>query len=553
MFFRNRRPAVQLGCIAAALILVPGLALPQGLVANRKVRSTVFTSPGEPPKINGNAYLAGEMPKFSFADPAFGTTLAGEELLLARADEAFQTGKRFYRLGNLPEARIQFDRTMDLYMKAFQRTKDRTRLQPRFDEMVDSIYRLELTGMEAAIPAQEPRFEKSPLEDILPLTFPVDPKLKSKVKAELQATVSQLPLTTNDAVLGFIQYFAGRGYRTLVSGLERAGRYRPMVQRILSEEGVPQELIHLAQAESGFYPRAVSRMRATGMWQFMAFRGKQYGLDQTQWADDRLDPEKATRAAARHLRDLYDQFGDWYLAIAGYNCGPMAVERAVERTGYADFWRLRAERMLPLETSNYVPIILAMTIMTKNAKEYGLEGVVPQPPLDYDVVEMTSATHLALIADLTETPVSQIQDLNPALLRNIAPLGYALRVPKSKGDMVASILRTVPAERRASWRVHRVGGGDTLATIGKQYGEAPTAIARVNQLEPGDPPVGELLLIPKTQSPRIEGRTPARPVLTRGKSASARTTARPHRRTPAAAKAARPRGVQTASNRSRRG
>ncbi len=552
MFFRKRRTPIQLGCTAAALFLVSGLAQPQEFVAAKKVRSTVFSTPGEPPKINGNAYLAGEMPKFSVGDPAFGTALAGEELLMARAEEAFQTGKRFYRMGNLPEARIQFDRTMDLYMKAFQRTKDRTRLQSHFDEMVDSIYRLELTGMEAAVPAQEPRFEKSPLEDILPLTFPVDPKLKSKVKAELQATVSQLPLTMNDAVLGFVQYFAGRGHRTLVNGLERAGRYRPMIQRILSEEGVPQELIHLAQAESGFYPRAVSRMRATGMWQFMAFRGKQYGLDQTQWSDERLDPEKATRAAARHLRDLYDQFGDWYLAIAGYNCGPMAVERAVERTGYADFWKLRADRMLPLETSNYVPIILAMTIMTKNAKEYGLEGVVPHPPLDYDVVEMTSATHLALIADLTETPVSQIQELNPALLRNLAPSGYALRVPKSKGDLVASILRTVPADRRASWRVHRVESGDTLATIGKHYGEAPTAIAQVNHLDAGDPAVGELLLIPKAHSVRVEKHAPAAIGLNRGKAASSRGVNR-SRRAPVSSKAARPRGVQTASNRSRRG
>ena len=252
---------------------------------------------------------------------------------------------------------------------------------------MDGISRYDLAGLGPAVDQEVPGFEKSPLEDILEMTFPVDPKLKTKVKEEVQATVSQLPLAVNDAVLGFIHFFSGRGRKTMIAGMQRAGRYRPLIQRILDEEGVPQELIYLAQAESGFFPRAVSNKQATGMWQFVQFRGREYGLMQTPYSDDRLDPEKATRSAARHLRDLYHKFGDWYLAIAAYNCGPGNVEKAVERTGYADFWELRSRRTLPLETTNYVPIILAMTIMAKNAKEYDLDGVVPDPPLEYDVVK----------------------------------------------------------------------------------------------------------------------------------------------------------------------
>src|ERR1051326_4325345 len=133
------------------------------------------------------------------------------------------------------------------------------------------------------------------------MTFPVDPKLKDRVREQVTATVSQLPLSVNDTVLGYINYFSNRGHGTIVAGTQRSGRYRPMVRRILDEEGVPQELIHLAQAESGFLPRALSRKAAAGMWQFVAFRGQQYGLKQTRYSDDRLDPEKATRAAARHL------------------------------------------------------------------------------------------------------------------------------------------------------------------------------------------------------------------------------------------------------------
>ncbi len=237
----------------------------------------------------------------------------------------------------------------------------------------------------------------------------------------------------NDTVLSYINYFSGKGHRTIVAGLERAGKYRPMIERVLREEGVPLELIHLAQAESGFMPRALSNMAAAGMWQFVKFRGQQYGLNQTAYTDDRLDPEKATRAAARHLKDLYNQFGNWYLAIGAYNCGPGCVERAVERTGYADFFELRARRAIPVETTNYVPIILAMTIMTKNAKEYGLDEVVPQAPLEYDTVEMNATTNLELIGDLTDTPVSQLLDLNPALLKSVAPDGYEVRVPKGSG------------------------------------------------------------------------------------------------------------------------
>ena len=151
----------------------------------------------------------------------------------------------------------------------------------RMDEMVDAIHRFDLAGMGASAVEEEGKFEKAPLEDILQMTFPVDPKLKDKVREQVAATVSQLPLSVNDTVLGYINYFSNRGHKTMVAAIERSGRYRPMIQRILDEEGVPQELIHLAQAESGFIPRAVSRAAAGGMWQFLKWRGQQYGLSQT--------------------------------------------------------------------------------------------------------------------------------------------------------------------------------------------------------------------------------------------------------------------------------
>jgi membrane-bound lytic murein transglycosylase D len=168
----------------------------------------------------------------------------------------------------------------------------------------------------------------------------------------------------------------------------------------------------------------------------------------------------------------------------------------VERSGYADFFELRNRHLLPLETTNYVPIILAMTIMTKNAAEYGLDGIVPETPLEYDSLEMSAPTHLALISDLTNTPVTELQSLNPALLRGLAPAGYSLHVPKGSGSYLMAALQMVPGERRASWRMHTVENGETLATIGKRYRTTPATIAAVNKMQAVSPAVGDRLLIP---------------------------------------------------------
>ncbi len=424
-----------------------------------------------------------------------------DDLLVEKAEQNFEAGKHAYQNNNLDAARQHFDAAIDLMLQASEHPSDRQLYETKLDHMVDSIHRLDLAGLGAAASDQQPQFEKAPLEPILTMTFPVDPTIKNKVTDELRSTSSQLPLVVNDTVLSYIHYFSGRGRSTIVSGLQRAGKYRPMIERILKEEGVPLELIHLAQAESGFLPRAVSNRAATGMWQFVKYRGQEYGLNQTAFADERLDPEKATRAAAKHLHDLYNQFGNWYLAIAAYNCGPGNVQRAIERTGYADYWELRARRAIPIETSNYVPIILAMTIMTKNAAEYDLENITPEAPLEYDAVSVDNPIHLALIGDVTDTPVSELMSLNPALLKSVAPQGYMLRVPKGTGDALKTSLASIPAERRLSWRMHHVQTGETLMSIARQYGSQPSEIAALNRLSSSEPSTGDRLLIPAAFHP----------------------------------------------------
>jgi membrane-bound lytic murein transglycosylase D len=456
--------------------------------------------------------------------------------LIDRAERRFDAGKKLYQAKNFPDARREFDAAIDMMLQASDSIPaDRADYERKLDDMVESIHRFDLSGLGASASTDDGRFEKAPLEDILQLTFPVDPKLKDKVREQVKATVSQLPLSVNDAVLGYINYFSNRGRRTLIAGYERSGRYRPMIQRVLQEEGIPQELIHLAQAESGFIPRAVSRKAAGGMWQFVVFRGRQYGLMQTPLTDDRMDPEMATRAAARHLHDLYNEFGDWYLAIAAYNCGPGVIEKAVERTGYADFWELRSRGALPAETTNYVPIILAMTIMEKNAAEYGLEGIQLDTPVEYDTVRIDAPTNLALVSDIADLPSAELSALNPAALKGVIPDGYSLHVPKGTGAAVADALDTVPADRRASWRMHSVGPDETLASIGRLYGVSAASIEAANDLSGKTPAVGDRLLIPSV--PRVE------PRIATARSGSRRPVAAhaaPHKGSTASRSAAKP-------------
>jgi membrane-bound lytic murein transglycosylase D len=512
--------------IAAAAFFTAGCGYPQQArfqmhflpLAPRAADTSVETLPPAP-AVETNSYLQ-PVPQFLLSSP-LDSRKAASDALVQRAEQSFQRGKKLYQENDISGARREFDEAIDLLLEAaFANPAARSQYTRRLDEMADAIH---LAGMGASADVEEGKFEKAPLEDILEMTFPVDPKLKNRVHEEVAATVSQLPLTVNDTVLGYINYFSRRGHGTIVAGTQRSGKYRAMIQRILDEEGVPQELIHLAQAESGFIPRAISRQAAGGMWQFLTSRGRQYGLLQSAYTDDRMDPEKATRAAARHLRDLYTEFGDWYLAIAAYNCGPGAVEKAVERTGYADFWELRARGALPAETTNYVPIILAMTIMEKNAAEYGLSGISMDAALAYETIQTSAPTSLSLVSDIADVPLAELSALNPAVLKGAAPADYALHVPKGTGDQLSATLQMIPPEHRLAWRMHRVGLGETVTSIGKRYGVLPSAILAANSLRSVDAMEGDRLVIPtQVHAPAAPARRAAPRTATHHTAAAAR-------------------------------
>ncbi len=436
------------------------------------------------------------------------------DFLIRKADNFFNAGKKAFQAGDLDTARAEFNRAVDTLMGAppagstligsAEDSQERARVEKRLDELIEAIYRYDADS-QAARPAPEGpkeaasqdavRFDKSPIDEILELTFPVDPSMRNKINEQIQATASQLPLEQNNAVASYINFFSSeRGKKILAFGLKQSGRYRAMISRVLAQEGIPQELIFLAQAESAFQPRAISRALCVGIWQFERHTGAEYGLIPGAAVDDRMDPEKATRAAAHHLHDLYTHFGDWYLAMGAYNCGQACIDRAVARTGYADFWELRRLNVLPAETANYVPAILAMTIVAKNARDYGLEEIEPEPPLEYETIELEAPTHLALVAAAIDRPLSELKDLNPAVLHQIAPAGYALHVPKGTRGLVEEAFQAVPASHRDAWRIHRVEAGDTFATIAKKYSTAPVLVASTNRDELPD--VGRLVAVP---------------------------------------------------------
>jgi peptidoglycan lytic transglycosylase D len=453
----------------------------------------------------GLAYFANEVPNLASSLPALPRP-TDTEFLIKRADDRFASGKRAFQEGRIEDARREFDRALEILLTAPENVPDRSRLEAHAEELAEGIYRYDADQLGAGQPEGEISYEKSPLDSILEMTFPVEPSLRNKVQEQIRVTASQLPLEQSDAVVSYINFFSTpRGKKILASGLRRAGRYKPMIERILGEVGLPQELIFVAQAESGFQPRAMSNKKCVGLWQFATFRGREYGLNQALGLDDRMDPEQATRAAAHHLRDLYTHFGNWNLALAAYNCGPGCVDHAVMRTGYADFWTLRRLNVLPKETSNYVPVILAMTIMSKNAKDYGLDDLEADKALEYETIELEAPTHLALIAEAVDRPISEIRELNPSLLRSVAPAGHALHVPKDTLGAVQVALKAVPANRRDAWRVHRLEGGETFATLAKRYGAAPSAVSLANHDEL--PEAGSWIAIPAAYP---GDRTPAR-------------------------------------------
>ena len=310
-----------------------------------------------------------------------------------------------------------------------------------------------------------------------------------------------IPIEVNDAVIAYIRFFQAPNVRPhFIRWLSRSHAYIPRYREIMREEGLPEDTVYLAMIESGFSNMAVSVARAVGPWQFMPATGKMMGLDQDFWVDERRDPEKSARAAARYLKQLHKQFGDWRVAWAAYNAGPGKVARA-KRAGQEDFWAMARGRVLKAETKGYVPKLMATAILAKHAEAFGFsrDEIAPERWLDYDEVVVQRATELSAIAEAAEVPAKAILDLNPELRRTVTPpRQYAVKIPAGRAEVFAQNWPEVSARSsRFALTRHQVMRGETLTAIGSAYGVPAKTLAKMNGLNPRRKPrAGSVLVVP---------------------------------------------------------
>ncbi|HUY15699.1 MAG TPA: transglycosylase SLT domain-containing protein [Terriglobia bacterium] len=408
--------------------------------------------------------------------------------LIDKVEAKYAAGLRAYSAGNREDAKVDFDQALGILLASNMDIQDHERLDDEFNTLVDNINSIELSAIQNGDFLSEHQYVPAPIESFSGLTFPVDPNVSKRVQEEIRSVHSDLPLVSNEYVDGVIAFLQKHGRTYMNSVLRREGEYRPLIESALRKEGVPGDLIYLAAGESAFNPFAISNKGAKGIWQFMSGTAALYGLKRNQWVDEREDPVKSTMAAARLLKELHEEFGDWFLAMAAYDSNPLTVQRAIARTGYADYWELRKLHALPTETQNYVPIFLATALIAKDPQIYGF-SVPVNPPLDPDKVVTPYPTDLRLVAGLIGQPVQQLVRLNPSLQRWSTPANdpkFVLNLPAGTKSLYETGIAAVPPGKRMWWRAQTVAAGDTLANVARHYHVSPYTLAKVNSLSPED-------------------------------------------------------------------
>jgi len=433
--------------------------------------------------------------------------------VIKAAEIHFNQGKLNLEDNKRDQARDEFDKSVDSILESGLDVRASQRLQSYYLELVERIYREEVPtsrgpaqgnlnvtelvakngGTPAAVPQKtEPpqigfrdqKFEPSPLDELSKLVLtPAEENVTSADVLALEQAKQNVNFgfTINPLIQQYINYYQGRGRTTMEQGLRKSGRYMKLARQIFSQEGVPVDITWLGQVESAWQPKAMSWAAASGLWQFIPGTGRQYGLKQTAWIDERNSFEQATRASARYLKALAAHYnGDWELAMGAYNTGQGNIDRGISRAGTANFWAIYP--YIAQETRNYVPNILATILIAKNPEKYGFKGIRPDPPMAYDIVQVSNATSLQLVAEATDTSVDHIRTINPELRRDTTPRGeaYNVRVPGGKGKQFLALMKRIPAERRDSARVISVAPGEDLQQVANRTGVSLAQLQAMN-------------------------------------------------------------------------
>jgi membrane-bound lytic murein transglycosylase D len=429
--------------------------------------------------------------------------------VIAAAEDNFRKGKLNLEDNKRDQARADFDKAVDTILESGLDVRASQRLQGFYLELVERIYREEVPLSRVPVQAnvselvaqntgastqqkndppqigfRDQKFEPSPLDELSKLVLTPEEQNVSAddVNALEQAKQNvNFGFTINPLIQQYINYYQGRGRSTMESGLRKSGRYMKLARQIFKEEGVPVDITWLAQVESAWQPKAMSWAAASGLWQFIPGTGRQFGLKQTAWIDERNSFEQSTRASARYLKALAAHYrGDWELAMGAYNTGQGNIDRGISRAGKANFWAIYP--FIAQETRNYVPNILATILIAKNPEKYGFKGIRQESPMAYDVVQVANTTSLQLVAEATDTSLDQIRSLNPELKREVTPRGeaYNVRVPGGKGKQFYAILKRIPAERRDSARVISVVPGENLQAVANRTGVSLAQLQALN-------------------------------------------------------------------------
>lgn len=428
--------------------------------------------------------------------------------IIAKAEDHFRKGRLNLEDNKREHARDEFDRAVDTILESGLDVRASQRLQTFYLELVERIYREEVplghgpiqanasdlvaqnvqSPVQKTAPAQigflEQRFEPSPLDELSKLVLTPDEQNVSDADVMALEQAKQnvnFAFTINPLIQQYINFYQGRGRSTMESGLRRSGQYMKLARQIFAKEGVPVDITWLGQVESAWKPKAMSWAAASGLWQFIPSTGREYGLRQTAWIDERNSFEQATLASARYLKNLAARYqGNWELAMAAYNTGAGNVDRAISRAGSRNYWAIYP--YIAQETRNYVPNILATILIAKNPEKYGFKGIRPETPLSYDRVQVATATSLQLIAEATDTSVDHIRTINPELKRDVTPRGeaYTVRVPAGKAKQFVAVLQRIPGDRRDSARVISVAPGEDLQNVANRTGVSVAQLQAMN-------------------------------------------------------------------------